>query len=304
MDEVSFIKCLNSYLNNGSCKKAGLHLGISAQSVYDKLKKGGFTFRSQRKFSNEDRKILAAWYSRPDFDEVGLFPISLQLDRTIPFLSRQAGQLGLTCKRRKVSSATKEKLSSAAKHRLAIGEHPRGFKGRIHSQQSKKKMGQKSSEWWSGLDADARFRRAQIMMKVKLKNKTFIPNRPHGNWKAGWREITGKKIYFRSRWEANYARYLEWLRGNNEILSWEFEPDTLWFNGIKKGRTNYTPDFKVYVNSSFFEYHEVKGWMDARSITQLNRMRKFYPHILLRVIDAKEMRSIEKRIKGLIHDWE
>ena len=59
--------------------------------------------------------------------------------------------------------------------------------------------------------------------------------KPSASWKAGWREIGGQRIYARSRWEANYARYLEWLRANGSIAKWEHEPETFWFEGIKRG---------------------------------------------------------------------
>ena len=40
--------------------------------------------------------------------------------------------------------------------------------------------------------------------------------------KAGWREIGDKRCYFKSAWEANYARYLQWLKENGRIIDWEY----------------------------------------------------------------------------------
>lgn len=75
--------------------------------------------------------------------------------------------------------------------------------------------------------------------------------------------------YFRSKWEANYARYL-----NQMVIIWEYEKKTFWFEGIKSGTTNYTPDF--YLSESD-EWVEVKGQWDGKSKTKLRRFRKYHP---------------------------
>jgi hypothetical protein len=94
--------------------------------------------------------------------------------------------------------------------------------------------------------------------------------RGHGGKRADIRN----GMYFRSSWEANYARYLTWLMENRQIENWEYEIDTFEFTEIKKGSRFYTPDFLVYNCDGTTEYHEVKGYMDARSRTKMNRMKK------------------------------
>ncbi len=49
--------------------------------------------------------------------------------------------------------------------------------------------------------------------------------------------------YFRSRWERNWARYLNFLVQHGEITGWEYEPKTFWFHKIKRGTRSYKPDF-------------------------------------------------------------
>jgi len=116
--------------------------------------------------------------------------------------------------------------------------------------------------------------------------------------------VAGKRIYFRSRWEANYARYLEWLRKKDEIISWEHEPQTFWFLEIKRGMRSYLPDFKVIEKNGTEAFHEVKGWMDQASRTKLNRMAKYYPHIRVILIDSASYKSIAKLMSRIIPDWE
>lgn len=110
--------------------------------------------------------------------------------------------------------------------------------------------------------------------------------------------------YFRSKMEANYARYLQWLKEKGEILDWKYEPIEFTFESIKRGAgRTYKPDFLVVKldNSDYFE--EVKGYMDAVSKTKLKRMAKYFPDVEIRIVDKARMREIAKW-KKLIPGWE
>lgn len=109
--------------------------------------------------------------------------------------------------------------------------------------------------------------------------------------------------YFRSTWEANYARYLNWMLGRGEIAKWEYEIDTFEFKGIKRGSRFYTPDFKITDNSGQIEYHEVKGWMDQKSATKLRRMARYYPKVRV-VVKDKTFFSSLKQMKAMLPGWE
>ncbi len=142
-------------------------------------------------------------------------------------------------------------------------------------------------------------------MKTKMaKYGTLAPPNVHGSWKSSWREIGGKRCFFRSAWEANYARYLEFLKVHQNITDWEHEPFTFWFEGIKRGCVSYLPDFRVTNLSGSHEFHEVKGWMDDRSATKIKRMAKYFPDVKLVVIDATWFKRNRPKLRGLIPDWE
>lgn len=104
---------------------------------------------------------------------------------------------------------------------------------------------------------------------------------------AAWRTIGGKRIYFRSQWEMNYARYLEFLKQKGLIIEWEHEPHTFWFEEIKRGVRSYMPDFKVYDPDGSHYWVEVKGWMDPKSVTKIKRLKKYYPNERLEVVGKK-----------------
>jgi len=103
-------------------------------------------------------------------------------------------------------------------------------------------------------------------------------------------------MFFRSRWEANYALYLDFMKKRGEIRDWRFESDTFMFDAIVTGTRSYTPDFKVFNSDGGVEYHEVKGWFTPRSRTQIKRMAKYHPHIKLVVIDRRGYADLEKKL--------
>lgn len=123
----------------------------------------------------------------------------------------------------------------------------------------------------------------------------------------GWREIGDKRIFARSIWEANYARYLEWQKQNGEILDWFHEPKTFWFEGIKRGCVSYKPDFYVVTWNEDDKqdfYVEVKGYYDRKSLTKIKRFRKYFPDQALTLIDKKWFTQNNARMRLIIKDWE
>lgn len=110
--------------------------------------------------------------------------------------------------------------------------------------------------------------------------------------------------FFRSRWEANFARYLNYLVEHKTIMRWEYEVDEFEFIGYKRGSRFYKPDFKVYYTDEHFEYYEIKGYLDSKSATKLKRMRKCYPQIKIILIERKNYFELKARMKPLIPNWE
>lgn len=124
------------------------------------------------------------------------------------------------------------------------------------------------------------------------------------NTKKGWLQVGDKKIYVKSKWEKNIALYLEWCKTNKSIKDWWYEPDTFWFEGIKRGVCSYKPDFKLLLNNDTFEYIEVKGFMDNKSKTKMKRMKKYYPKISVRIIGAGWFSENNNAMKSQIEGWE
>jgi hypothetical protein len=121
------------------------------------------------------------------------------------------------------------------------------------------------------------------------------------NVQRGYYDINGLNIFLRSKWEANYALYLDFLVKQKLILKWEYESDVFIFDKIKFGTRSYRPDFKIFNNNGSIEYHEIKGWMDKKSMTKIKRMEIYYPNIKLLVLRRKEYSEILKKLRGIIN---
>lgn len=121
---------------------------------------------------------------------------------------------------------------------------------------------------------------------------------------AGWREVDGERIYFRSRWEFNFSLYLRRCAKLKQISYWRYEPTVFWFHKIKRGVRSYKPDFLIVVNSSYQYYVEIKGYLDSKSKTRLKRMRIYYPDVEIRLVDGPEYRMIEQTYSQFCSEWE
>jgi hypothetical protein len=122
--------------------------------------------------------------------------------------------------------------------------------------------------------------------------------------KAAWYLIGGKRSYYRSRMEANYAKFLQWQKEQAQILDWEHEPETFRFGQLRRGVTNYKPDFRVTHLDGSFSFAETKGYFDAKSKTKIKRMAKYHPTVKLLVVDSKAMRQLASTFSRIVKGWE
>lgn len=199
------------------------------------------------------------------------------LDRTESSVREMASKLGL-----------KSELKNSPEANYKKGSYFRGKKRPEHSEWLKENhpmLGKKLSQ-----------ERRDKMSLITASNMRLNPQNCYSNSRRGYYVINTTSMYFRSSWEANYALYLEWLKSRGDIVSWEFEPETFWFENIKRGVRSYLPDFRVTKNDNSVEYHEVKGYFDQKSKTKIKRMAKYYPKIKLVLIDSSCYKDISKKL--------
>lgn len=131
-------------------------------------------------------------------------------------------------------------------------------------------------------------RRLMSIARKKLLNDH--PELIYSNANGGKREDLGNK-YFRSNWEANYARIL-----NEQKIEWFYESQTF---DLSNG-TTYTPDFKIGEN----KFVELKGWYDNDSKQKIQLFLEEYPQYELDLIGEKEYYSLRNLFKHKIPNWE
>lgn len=259
--------------------------------------------KKRRPFSAEDNARLEADY-RAYVESGRLDVLAAEMGRSKSVLCAKAKELGLTDPNRARAAAAKI-VGDSRRGKPLAWDHPRGMTGKRHTEETKQSLRLSSLEYRASLSKDAASAIATKAMRTTVERHGRIaPQVSRGNWKAGWREIGGKRNYYRSRWEANYARYLQWLKEQRQIADWEHEPETFWFEAIRRGVRSYLPDFRVTENDQSSALHEVKGWMDARSKTTIRRMAKYHPQEKLIVVREREYKAISIKVAAIIPGWE
>lgn len=248
------------------------------------------------------REFYAAHEGKP----MRLSELAEEMGQRRSTLSRLARWLGVARRGRKHPLETRVVQAQKARDRIALHGHPRGNLGKMHTAENRQRWSDNRRALGAlgmmfiqrnGMSDEHRLRMA-VSKRLAAK-----PTNAYSRAKRGYREDLGK-TFFRSSWEANYARYLNFLKSRGTISGWEFEPDTFWFAGIKRGVMSYLPDFRVTRPNGSVYYVEVKGWMDDKSKTKLKRMAKYHPDIELEVVASKQYREIEQKLSGAIPHWE
>lgn len=272
--------------------------------------------------SEEDEKILKFYRDRAGLP-VNLNDLAVLLGRSRWSVAMRASRLAVTESNRPKSDevkakfstvqlnrtrtkAEKEAASNRQKQYLSQFGHPRGFKGHKRTPEELSKMREASQKAWK--DPNHMLNSKEHRQVLSDRMSKMVQQRPPENSfsraRYGKRPDLGN-VFFRSAWEANYARYLNFLIKNEGSVSrWEYEPDTFWFEKIKRGCRSYKPDFKVFLKNGEVEYHEVKGWMYDRSKTALRRMNKYHPTIRIVLIDQSRYKPIARQMCKIIKGWE
>jgi len=295
---------LKAYSETGSVWKAAEILGICGQSVHERLQKLGANKVQRLPKWKQDaiRKVYNEGFMSGDGV---LDALCRQVGMSKPNVSREARRAGITNIKRKACESLCSVFGDNVSRRIRENGHPKGNEGHKHSQETRDKISKASIISAAKKTPEERSEISMKACKTKIRIYGAIsPPRQKTTWKQGWREFGGQSNYYRSRWEANYGRYLQWLKERGDIKAWEHEPETFWFEGIMRGVRSYLPDFRVTEKNGDIAYHEVKGWMDSKSKTKLKRMAKYHPEIKMVLIDTPVYKDIRKKMCRIIDGWE
>jgi len=98
--------------------------------------------------------------------------------------------------------------------------------------------------------------------------------------------------FFRSKWEANIARILNYISKD-----WQYEKKVFYIRSLNK---NYIPDF--FVSNRYFI--EVKGYMRDEDSELIDAFKREYSDKILKIIDWKFYKRLTTRYKSKISNWE
>lgn len=299
----------DAYQSTGSVWKAGEILGMTGQMVSYYMEKNGIERTTNPQLTDADKDLIRNYYETTHKDDFDLDALAKTLGRTKQFICRHARKLGLTDRSRVPSKEVRTATSARMKNQWKEQPHPRGNLGKKHSDEALEKISTGSKRAWAtskafGIGHMSPENRQRISDRASLAARQRPPHKNYTKGAGGRRADLGD-TYFRSSWEANYARYLNLLMKMGVVEAWEFEPETFWFKTIKRGVRSYLPDFKVkYRSDPTPVFVEVKGWVMAKDKTKWKRMKKYYPHIKLEIVGAKEYRAIKAKWSSAIPQWE
>ena len=186
-----------------------------------------------------------------------------------------SGKRVITDHQRKVSSETMKKTWEEG--RIDTANHW------SRTEQGKKRISEAGTGRFHS-EATRRNMSLSQQKRIRTRRETYYTS-AHG----GTRQDLG--MYFRSNWEANFARIL-----NYQDRKWEYEPQTFQVDNS----TSYTPDFYLVDECKFYE---LKGRMDDRSRLKLDLMKEKFPMVTIELIEGKEYDLLRKEFKHLVA-WE
>ena len=303
---VSTKTLMESYERLGSVWRVADELGLQGQSVHKRLAAIN-AVKPMRVLTRQEKKRIQETYKSGVVRGDGkLDALASELGRTKHYICRHARAMGLTDNNVSMTKELSAKIGKATSENWARGNHPKGMKGKKHTEATKFAISMSSRSRWHTMSSSMQSDITKRSLKTRMVNmKGKAPPNRNASWKAGWREVGGKRFYARSAWEANYARILQLKKDGGEIYDWEHEPDVFWFEAIKRGVRSYKPDFKVWESADSDPYYvEVKGWMDAASKTKLKRMKKYHPGVRLELVDSKAYKRIAKTASKTVPGWE
>ena len=277
----------------------GVLLGKSEQAVRNRCWRLSLRKKSEG-WSDDEIVTLRRWYEDRAGQPLEIESLCKILARRRPAVSAMARRLGLSCPNRPRSPEDRAGIARRSADAIRRNGHPRGMLGKSHSPETRAKISQHFLGRRLVLTEAQRQARSDRSVAMHANSPTA---NAYSRARRGRRDDLGD-IFFRSAWEANYARFLNFLLRRGDISSWEYEPETFWFHEIQRGARTYLPDFKVVERSGHVYYVEVKGWMDAKSKTKLSRMAKYYPNVDLRLVDEGAYKEIARNLGGAIPGWE
>lgn len=266
-------------------------------------------------FTEKEKEIIKTYYIENN-DKLNLDELSEIINRPKTSISRFAKSEGLTNKNRTLSETAKDNIKKGIidYHNsdryteeiyqkqveilsyYAKNEHPKGMLNKHHSTETCEQMSISHIELAKNMSYEEKHEIAMKAVATKLKNGGFnTTSNAYSRCKGGLRADLNQ--YFRSAWEANVARVLNYYN-----IEWEYEPKRFFFNAIVDGVASYQPDFYL---PKLDKWIEIKGWLDEKSKIRLELFATQYPeeNSKMILIDENFYNKIKNQF-SFLDNWE
>lgn len=317
-DDSAIDRMVEAYNKTKSVWKAAKELGdVSGQTIHTQITnyRPGVLV-DEDKWTDEEIAGLIRVYTDETAKkrgDLGLKAYAKEIGKCHTNVCRKARAFGLTSPNRELNDRLSGDISARARKWLRENPHPRGFLHKRHSPEVCAAQSDRTKNLWKTLPSFLSGDSTYKALITKYERYGTLISNTEGRYtsKKGDRDIYGRIQFFRSSWEANYARILEVMKLQGLIKDWDFEPDIFWFNGIKRGCRTYTPDFKIWLldkdigeDELPFYFVEIKGYMDSKSATKIKRFNSYFPEITLEVVCSKEYKELVKNYASVLPGWE
>jgi hypothetical protein len=321
--ESDTLRMRQLYAEGHTAAEIGKVIGRTEGAVRNRCLRIGLAEKVRPWSDAEVEALKAAYAAARAGGPVGQAALADRFGRDHHNVSRKARELGLTNPRRpkalqmRLPLAGLERGSPEHRAQLAASTratwqrrpHPRGMLGKKHTAETRAKMAAGWRRWWDSRTAEDEQARIEQMLATRVARHgrgSAVPREINYSYARRGRRPDLGNTFFRSAWEANYARYLNFLISIGNIRSWQYEPRTFVFPGRTRGVLSYTPDFLVVDTENGWErYHEIKGKWTDRFLQQLDLIERFYPEAEpLVIVDADDYRSLDRWARTRIPGWE
>lgn len=147
---------------------------------------------------------------------------------------------------------------------------------------------------WASLDKETRNKWllngiCSPKAKRNLRKANMKKKCPHLKYKRGFirKDLC---CYFRSSWEANFARILDLLN-----INWQYEKERILLKSCSYLPDFYLPKFNVYI--------EVKGY-SLDNNRKLRELIQVHPNFPIKIVDSEVYSKLENQYSNLIKNWE
>lgn len=256
-DDVAGV--LSAYRNGESCEGIGTRIGVSRATINAVLRRNGVVLdqRKARRHASPSEETVAEMIRLYTVEELNTHQIAARLgvgaSTVVRYLNDRGVAMRAHVKRHKLTPEQRAEVAG----RYAAGEIMDALQ---------KAYGVSSSVIIACLDEHG------------IKHRTGW-----GRFHAPeWTDAHDRTWTFKSRWELAYAQHLD-ARG----AIWDYEARKF---GLRECSC-YTPDFVVEVDG-VDEYHEVKGWLDDRTIARMQEFVRTYPRRRLVLVGPRELAGL------------